>query len=448
MGIVISHQPVGAPIIAGYATGVGRAAERRTERQTKMMMQQQEIKQRNMLQQNQQNFTAEQNRLNRTAAAEADAARVKQQNERDERRNQQFRDRDETNRLWDDINTREKWMMGADLSDEGRKQAQEAAASLDWIRRNQGEYRPEEHRQFLSQWLKEFDTRRSPTWENQPRTPMDDINERGVYHMPDGRFVPIQEYDGSGEGVFLMPDANGKLYEPYKRDKEKKAGFPATPDEFYSDERNLAWGMKEAKEQIKAEAMAQSTEDNVVEPDMSDDNVLDKMDKLYEMRRKAASPRQAKPDPNAPPPPPSPGTLAELEARARGEIPAQQSDVPLIYQDSPEEARQRANQQIEADRLAMTGAPGTPGGRPFGDPRDLQRSQVAAQQEGSPQPTAAPDPSQQGGEAHGSQQVEWATGVVNSMRQRYGSINGLDDISNPPDRLLLEKAFAVLDNMQ
>lgn len=215
MGIRIAHEPVGAPILAAYSAGVGRAQNEIADRQSKMWQQQQAMKQRAALQRNQQGFVAEQNRLNRQN--QANIAADNRQHDFDilDARNEQYRDKDRTDWIMGNIDARQKLVLGQELSPYGQEKWGELQRELDDIRKkaSAGEYRPGEYNQFLSAWQNKFDSLYGESWKAPKPNPVGDIRDRGIYVMPDGSFMSAGEYidRGMSGGTLHVPDARGNL---------------------------------------------------------------------------------------------------------------------------------------------------------------------------------------------------------------------------------------------
>lgn len=428
MGIKVKYDPVGSAGLAAYATGVGQAQERQKKLALGMLMEQGRANRMQQERATDRNFTAGENEKNRAAQGARDKANnfidlgggnlvdrdiFKNQNEWDrlDARDQQFRDKDEQGQLYDAIDLREKYMLNTPLNEQGVKQRDEAARSLEWIRRQQAGVRPDAYRQYLGQWVSEFDRRNPQAWEAPPKVQMDGYEYLGV----DGK--PISHEDAiSGRvqiGTMIPPGRNGVPGRPYEVPRPK--GFPETSHEFFSEPKNYESAQKEAigiidRESLAANEAASAAAGDPAAPGYKapvytapDYGKLgDKMQEVYNQRRGMAMP------PTQPTQPGPAGVAPPAQGQRWG---------------------------------------GPAGG-----------ANAGAQPQPAPaQPTQAPlnagDPYQQNVQQQftnraDTQKTDWARGIVQEYQQLYSNIQSLDDIKNPTDRRELEEALKVLEGVR
>jgi len=306
MGIVIAHEPIAMPLIASYATGVGRARERERQRQLDMQKEYDRMRHRTSLQYQQQNWAATENALDRANRLTVEGMRGKENEkdfERDKEmwniRDESYRRRDDIGRLWDDINEREKWMLGSPLTEEGRAKWADFSGQLQEFRKNGGNYRDGSMQQFLAGWLKDFDAANPDAWIERPPAPMDDIRSRGVFRMPDGTLRPASEYDGSEGGILMMPNRHGE-WDRVDTDGGGKtdtvSDFPSS-QQFFADDKRFDATYQRARSELMEkyqEDLARAGKDGEKPPMPTDEDIKKRMQELYDIRRGMATP--PKPD--------------------------------------------------------------------------------------------------------------------------------------------------------
>ena len=402
MGIRISSQPIAAPIIASYATGVGRAQERRTDKQLDMMQQQDRLnrieKERLADREHEMNMFKERTKI--------DDAREERRFERDktllDRRDDMYRDKDATDALTDEIRKREDFLRTSRFTPEGQKRAKLAQDSLDWLRRarEQG-YRPDQMRQFYSQWINQFDNDNFSSLVETPTATWDDYAKNSQFF--DENIRPISPEDVASGMVkpsyVATRDNTGRFTEPkpFGGKGGKMPGQSSTFNESYQGDEGRAKFQKDygrTRDAIMMERQAGMKEGDAPPAAPGHDEIMKRMRDEYDMWAKETG--------GAPQPAPTPGAPVE---------PGRGQQLPQADPGSFRPPTQPLN----------AGQPGTP---------SLGPPSVQSQ----PAPT--------------SDEIGWARNIVAEMQALYMDANDISGITDPGDRAELEKALRILGGQQ
>lgn len=285
MGIKIAHDPVATPILASYATGVGRAREREAGKQRAMQVEYDRQRQRTALEFQRQNFQAGRDEANRNFMLARDEANSAAATARLDQQNKMYRDKDALASLEQSIRDREKAIGGANLDAQGRTYRDRFYADIAGVRAARDSSRPDAYYQRLGKVLKKYEDTPWDAHTVQPKTTSSFASEDAVYYDESGRPMTYDEartrgaasvmFPGTKPGEFKVNSIGGRSS---AASGQKKSISDMTEQEFFADSEEFDRAQKQAISMLKAQQGIDSGP-------ITQDQIWGAMKGIYEKRR-------------------------------------------------------------------------------------------------------------------------------------------------------------------
>lgn len=285
MGIKIAHDPVATPILASYATGVGRAREREKQRSLAAMEKERDRMYQTQMEFQRRTYQEGRDKANRNFQTERDKANNKAASDRLEQQNKMYRDKDALAALEDAIKEKEKFIGGANLDAQGKTYRDRFYADIAGVRGSRDSSRPDAYYQRLGKVLKKYEDTPWDAHTVVPKTTSSFASEDAVYYDEGGRPMTYEEartrgaasvmFPGTKPGEFKVNSIGGRSS---SASGQKKSISDMTEQEFFADPDEFDRAQKQAVAMLKAQQGIDSGP-------ITQDQIWGAMKGIYEKRR-------------------------------------------------------------------------------------------------------------------------------------------------------------------